>query len=86
MKYYALFLAAMSLVTLCLYAADKRKAKKHKWRIPEATLLGFGFCGGALGALIGMKLCHHKTKKWYFWTVNLLGLAIQAAVFFIPWK
>ena len=33
-----------------------------------------------LGALIGMRLFRHKTKHWYFWVVNLLGLAWQAAV------
>lgn len=77
MKYLLIFFAAMSLLALILYGADKIKAKAGRWRIPEATLLGIGFFGGALGALLGMKLWHHKTRHWYFWAVNILGLAWQ---------
>ena len=74
---YAAFLITMSLAAVILYKADKVKAKKGKWRIKESTLLGFGFFGGAIGALGGMKLFHHKTKHWYFWCVNILGLIWQ---------
>ena len=80
MNYYLIFLAVMSAVAFALYGIDKRKAIKHAWRIKEAVLLGFGFFGGAVGALLGMKLFHHKTKRWYFWAVNILGLTIQIAV------
>lgn len=76
----AAFFAVMSLIALILYKADKVKAEKGKWRTKEATLLGFGFFGGALGALAGMKLFRHKTKHWYFWVVNVAGLAWQAGL------
>ena len=76
----AAFFAVMSLIALVLYKADKVKAEKGKWRTKEATLLGFGFFGGALGALAGMKLFRHKTKHWYFWVVNVAGLAWQAGL------
>ena len=33
-----------------------------------------------LGALEAMNLVRHKTKKWYFHAVNLLGLAWQLAL------
>jgi uncharacterized membrane protein YsdA (DUF1294 family) len=78
-KYYLLFLALMSLLALCLYGVDKRKARKNRWRIRESTLLLTGLFGGAVGALLGMELFRHKTKHWYFWAVNLLGLLAQAA-------
>ncbi|MBQ9785290.1 MAG: DUF1294 domain-containing protein [Clostridia bacterium] len=71
---------AISLVALILYGADKRKAKRKRFRTPESVLLCIGFFGGAVGALIGMNLFHHKTRHWYFWAVNLSGLAWQAAV------
>lgn len=77
---YVGVLLLLSLIAFVLYGADKRKAKKEKWRIRESTLLGFGFFGGAVGALLGMKLFRHKTKHWYFWAVNLLGLAWQVAL------
>ena len=76
----AAFFAVMSLIALILYKVDKVKAEKGKWRTKEATLLGFGFFGGALGALAGMKLFRHKTKHWYFWAVNILGIALHIAV------
>lgn len=76
----AAFFAVMSLIALILYKADKVKAEKGKWRTKEATLLGFGFFGGALGALAGMKLFRHKTRHWYFWVVNVAGLAWQAGL------
>ncbi len=77
---YAAFLAVMSLIALVLYISDKKKAKRGAWRTPEAVLLGFGFFGGAIGALIAMKVFRHKTKHWYFWVVNILGLAWQIAL------
>ncbi len=72
--------AALSLLALLLYASDKRRAKKKCWRISENVLLGIGFFGGAFGALLGMNLFRHKTRHWYFWAVNLLGLAWQVAL------
>lgn len=80
MNYYLIFIAVMSVIAFILYGVDKRKAIKHAWRIKEAVLLGFGFFGGAVGALLGMKIFHHKTKHWYFWAINIIGLAVQIAV------
>ena len=79
-EYFLIWLLALSVIALFLYAVDKRKAKKKRWRIPEKTLLGIGFLGGAAGALLGMILVRHKTKHWYFWAVNLVGLLWQAAL------
>ena len=83
MPYFYYYLALLSLVSLVAFGAygiDKYKARRNRWRIPESFLLGVGFCGGAVGALLGMKLFHHKTKHWYFWVVNIIGLLWQAAV------
>ena len=80
MKYLLIYLAAiaaMSVIAFFAYLADKRKAKKGKWRTKESVLLGLGVFGGALGAILGMVCFRHKTKHWYFWAVNLLGLAAQ---------
>ena len=81
MLYFAIFVAVMSVLALALYGIDKSKAKRNKWRIKEAVLLGFGFFGGAPGALLGMVLFHHKTKHWYFWIVNFLGIGVVVAGF-----
>ena len=79
-KYCLIAYAVLSLIALLLYASDKRKAKKKRWRIPEKVLLGIGFLWGSVGALLGMNLFRHKTKHWYFWAVNLVGLLWQAAL------
>ncbi len=75
-----IIIAAVSLVAFVMYGIDKAKAKRHAWRIKEIVLLGLGFCCGAPGALLGMVVFHHKTKHFYFWVVNFLGLAWQCAL------
>lgn len=80
---YLAFLAIMSVTAIILYRADKTKAQNGKWRIKEATLLGVSFFGGAIGALLAMKLFRHKTKHWYFWAVNIAGLLVQLGVLYL---
>ncbi len=79
-KYILMIAAIMSVIAFFLYLGDKRKAKKGKWRTPEAVLLSVGFFGGSPGALLGMYLFRHKTKHWYFWVVNWLGFAVLVAL------
>ena len=45
---------------------DKRKAKRHSFRIPEKVLLTLSCLGGSLGTLIAMHCFHHKTHKTIF--------------------
>ncbi|MBK5253617.1 MAG: DUF1294 domain-containing protein [Peptostreptococcaceae bacterium] len=46
--------------------ADKHKAGKSKWRIPEKTLFTFSLIGGSIGGIVGMKIFRHKTNHWQF--------------------
>lgn len=70
------WLAVINLVTFAVYGIDKAKAKRGAWRIPEKTLFLLPLLGGSLGALLGMRVFHHKTKHWYFvWGVPLILLA-----------
>ena len=67
-KTWALLLCVYALVNLVvfgMYAADKAKAKKCAWRTPEIKLMTAGAVG-IIGALLGMVVCHHKTKKPLF--------------------
>ena len=74
------YLLVLSLVSFVIYGVDKHRAKRRAYRIPEAALLSLGFLGGAIGALAAMQMLRHKTKHWYFYAVNVLGLAWQAAL------
>ncbi len=70
----------MNLIAFAAYGIDKRKARMDKWRIPELTLLLLAFLGGSIGALLGMRVFHHKTKHWKFKILVPLFLILQVAL------
>lgn len=74
---FAAYLLLSSFVAFLLYGYDKRLAIKGRRRIRERTLLSLGFLGGAGGALLGMRLFHHKTKHTYFYFINGASLILQ---------
>ncbi len=57
------YLIIINVLAFVLYGIDKRKAVEDKFRIPESRLLLVAFLGGEVGAWLGMKVFHHKTKK-----------------------
>ena len=63
-----IFLAyiAINVYTFCLYGIDKRRAIRGEWRIPEKKLLGFTWGMGGVGAVLGMRVFHHKTLHKQF--------------------
>ena len=63
-----IYLVSINVVTFFMYGIDKWKAKKSRWRIREAALLGLAVLGGSIGAWLGMKVWHHKTlhKKFKY--------------------
>lgn len=67
-KITLVYLLVINVVTFLVYGIDKWKAKKSRWRIPEATLLLLATVGGSIGGWIGMKVWHHKTlhKKFKY--------------------
>ena len=79
---YGAYLVLLSIITFFFYIADKNKAKKGKWRVPEKVLLLMSFLGGAFGGYPAMLIFRHKTKAehWYFTFVNILGLLIHIAL------
>ena len=61
-----LYLVLINAIGFILMLADKQKARKNRWRIPEATLIGVAAIGGSIGAYAGMHYFRHKTRHWYF--------------------
>ena len=77
------YLVTINAAGFLIMLADKEKAKKHLWRIAEATLLTVAALGGSIGSLAGMKVFHHKTKKpkFYIGIPAILVLQILLCVF-----
>jgi len=73
------YLVLVNVIAFTTFGADKNKARKNKWRVPEKTLFALALLGGGLGAFLGMHLFHHKTKHWYFRIFIPLILALEIA-------
>lgn len=77
------WLVVINLVTFLVFGFDKLKAKwkeKHETvrRVPEKTLFFLSAIGGSLGALLGMRVFHHKTlhKSFRFGVPAILLLQL----------
>lgn len=75
----AWYLAIINAVAIAAYGWDKLCAIRKWWRVPELTLLGLAAIGGSVGALVVMKLFHHKTLHLKFKYGVPLILALQVA-------
>ena len=75
------YLFVINILALLFYGIDKFLAYKHYYRISEKILYLFGILGGSLGALFGMLLFRHKTKKIKFYLVNIIFLLIWFSIF-----
>ena len=75
MKYISTYLGIINLITFILYGIDNKRAIRKEVRISESTLISLGFIGGCLGALVGMFMFHHKTRKIWFYISNIIFLA-----------
>lgn len=65
--------------------ADKLKARKNAWRIPERTLLLIALLGGSIGSLLGMYTVRHKTMhpKFALGVPLILAVQVVAVIWFI---
>lgn len=81
---FLIYLLIINAAAYLLMLADKRRAIKKLWRIPEKTLLLFAVLGGSLGALAGMYTFRHKTRKPKFYIGVPAILAAQ--ILFIVWR
>ncbi len=68
-----------NIISFALFAVDKRKAVRNKWRIPEATLI-LSSVFGIFGGFCGMYIIRHKTKKPKFFIGLPLILIAEIAL------
>lgn len=74
------YLLFINLTAFALMGTDKRRARMHRWRIPEKTLFLAALLGGSPGAIAGMYTFRHKTRHWYFVVGMPLILLLQAGL------
>lgn len=77
------YLILINLTAFIAYGADKQKAKRHAFRIPERTLIGLALIGGSVGALAAMSFFRHKTRHLKFKAGIPLILTVQLMVWFL---
>ena len=53
----------LNLLAFIFMGRDKAAAERGARRTPETTLLALAVIGGSAGALLGMVLFRHKTRK-----------------------
>ena len=90
MKYLLIYLLIINALGFILMLIDKHKARKNKWRIPEATLMTVAALGGSVGSLLGMYLVRHKTKHLKFTlgipAILVVQIGIAVSVYLLFYK
>ena len=82
-----LYAFVMSLIAFAAFGIDKYKAKAQRWRIRERTLFALALMGGGIGAFLGMKVFHHKTRHRKFAIGIPVIMVIQLILLgFALWK
>lgn len=82
------YLVLINFAAFILMGVDKRRAKREgARRVPEKRLFLAALLGGSLGAILGMRVFHHKTRHWYFtWGMPAILLAQVALGVFLLWQ
>ena len=56
------YLVLVNLAGFFMMGSDKFRARRHAFRIPEASLFTVALIGGSAGSILGMCVFRHKTK------------------------
>lgn len=81
----ALYVVIVNLIAFVAMGVDKRRARRHQWRIRERTLLMLAALGGSVGAWAGMAVFRHKTRhnSFRFGVPALLFVQLALAIWLI---
>lgn len=83
MYYILIYLIVVNIAAVVITVSDKRRAIRHRWRIPERTLLIVSAIGGSPAMLITMLLIHHKTNHLKFMLGIPIIIVLQLALLFV---
>ena len=78
------YLLLINIFSFIVAITDKNRAVKHSWRISENAMMFLAVLGGAVGLLMGLLICNHKTRRIKFMVgipVIILIEVIVLAVF-----
>lgn len=82
--WFFVYCLILSLISFAQFGIDKRRAIRQQWRIPESRLLLTAILGGSPGAILGMRVFHHKTLHRKFSiglpVILLLQIALVAGI------
>jgi uncharacterized membrane protein YsdA (DUF1294 family) len=81
------WVALINIIGFILCAADKSRARKHQWRIPERNLFITALLGGSIGVYSAMLLFRHKTKHLRFMAgIPLIFIIECVALYYIAFR
>ena len=76
------YIAVWNVAVFLIYGIDKLKAMNNSFRISEKFLISCAFLMGGIGALSGMQVFRHKTKKPKFKILIPLSVICNLAVLY----
>lgn len=82
MKTLYTYLIIINLLSAIICIADKIKAVKGCWRIPEKTLWLLTLIGGGVGMYLAMITVRHKTRHYKFMIGIPIIIILQFLVYF----
>lgn len=77
--------AVMSIVTFVVFGLDKWMATGDGRRVPEKLLHALEALGGWPGALLGMRVAHHKSRKKSYLIVYWLIVTAHVGGWLLYW-
>ena len=83
-RLFAIYIAAISVISIIAAVSDKRKAIRGKFRVPEKTLILLAALGGSAAMFVAMRLIRHKTSRPKFMIgIPIIFILQLLALFFI---
>lgn len=84
-KILLVYFAAVSILSAVITVHDKHAAVRHRYRMPERTLLLLSAIGGSAAMYFTMKCIRHKTKHPKFMTGIPIIMILQVLLFGLFW-